>query len=133
MSVLASRRALLGSIAALPALAVAASANLAPALATVNQSPLARVCHRTVARCQWLDVAENVADLSEEDWDIELALQGEVFDRAIAIPSHSIDDLRAKAALALDDLDRFHPESEERDPGQHLIAVVLKEVIALCT
>ena len=100
--------------------------------ATLEQSPLARCCHRTAARWQWLDVHDNVAGMTDEDWKIEAALQNEVFDRAISLPSHSLDDLKAKATLALDDLDRFHPENEGRDPGQRLIAVVLKEVIALC-
>lgn len=48
------------------------------------------------------------------------------------MPSQSLDDLKTKATLALDDLDRNHPESEHCDPGECLIAVVLREVITLC-
>lgn len=119
-----SRRAFIGALAALPAGATTASAVAVPPL-----SELATACIRTAERANWLDVAENVENMTEADWDEEFRRQNKAWARAIEEPSVGITDIAAKAELVRQDLERFHPR--ERDDDFTLLRIVLKEMAAM--
>jgi len=111
VSTQATRRAILGTLAAAPlAAAPGASIALAGEAAPQPLSDLARACVAQAERLAWLDQPENTAGMSEEAHDAEMDRWGAVIQRAIDEPSAGAPDLAAKARLMLDDLDRFHPE-----------------------
>lgn len=124
MSALASRRALLGSITALPALA-------APALAAAP-SDLVMRCDFAIQHGNWIN-RTCVADggWPEEKMGVENDRYWEAFDGAYEQTSATLADALAKARLALHEM-RDAGELENGNPGVMLAADALAEIIALC-
>jgi hypothetical protein len=125
MSALASRRALLGGIAALPALAVPAPA-MAPA-----SSDIVRQCDFAVEQGNWINRVCSAEEWPEEKMSLENGRYWEAFEAAYDQPSATMADVRAKARLALRELGDMG-ELESGDPAVLLAADVLREIIALC-
>ncbi|GJE52532.1 hypothetical protein GOFOIKOB_5605 [Methylobacterium tardum] len=130
----ATRRAALGAILAAPLASVPAEA-IVPA---PGQSDLAHACewasdhwHSISPRCR----AENWDD---DKLDAEMDLYDEVFERALAEPSATLADLKAKARLCLTDFEahafpfRNPEDNSEPDDGTKMVLMVLREVIKLC-
>lgn len=129
MKVHTSRRAALGAILAAPLTS-------APAVAA-RPSDLARACEW--ASDHWLGMqARSQAENWDDDrLDVETDRYYAVFDRALAEPSRTLSDLRAKARLCLTDFEaQVFPfldpaENSEPEDAERMVMTVLREVIAL--
>ncbi|MCJ2012316.1 hypothetical protein [Methylobacterium sp. J-076] len=105
----------------------------APAEDTFTPAPtgLAAACLWAARRRAWIDNALKVSEWSDEEFDAESGKTNAVFTRAINEPSASLREITAKAALALEDFERFsaHP-GLKLDDGGRLVHTVLREVAA---
>lgn len=133
MKALTSRRAALGAILSAPL----GSVSLAAASRREPPSDLASACEW--ASNQWSSLH---ARCRAEDWDddrlnAESELYYAVFDRALAEPSRTLSDLKAKARLCLTDFEaQVFPwldpaENSEPDDAERMVMTVLRELIAL--
>lgn len=122
----ASRRALLGSIAALPALTV-------PAIAVASApSDLTKLCDFAVQHGDWINRAcATEGGWPDEKMAFEMRHYWDAFDQAAEQPSVGLREIQAKARLSLREMEDSG-ELENANPGLALAADVLREVIALC-
>ena len=99
--------------------------------ATPGQPPsdLAAACIERVERARLRGAASR--SWTDEELDAELDLDDAVFRRAIEEPSAGPRDLAGKAALMLDDLNRFRPEHLHPTDDFRLMRVILREAIAM--
>lgn len=126
MSALASRRALLSSIAALPALAAPTFA-----LATAP-SDIVRHCDFAIQHGNWINRSCAVGDgWSDERMNAEGERYWEAFDYVEERSSANLADALAKARLALHEMGDAG-EMKQANPGLKLAADALREIIALC-
>ena len=126
----ASRRGLILGLAALPLTGGAATA--AP------PSDLARACEWAADHWLSFDARCRAENWDDDRLDAESDLFGDVLHRALAEPSRSTADLKAKARLCLVDFEaalfpmRNVEENGEPDDGERMVLTVLREVIELC-
>lgn len=120
-----SRRAMLGGIVALPALAAPASA--APAA----PSDIVKLCDFAIEHYDWINLTAPAENWSDDRLDAENDRFWEAFDGAAGQPSATVQDMQAKARLALHQLDDLG-ELDDADPALLLAVAVLREIIALC-
>ncbi|WP_267422815.1 hypothetical protein [Methylobacterium sp. GC_Met_2] len=125
-----TRRAALGAILAAPLASVPACA--------ARTSDLARSCEWAADHWLGLDARCHAEKWDDDKLDAEADLYNAVFRRALAEPSGSLADLKAKARLCLVDVEaqlfpmRNMAENDEPDEGERMVLTVLQEVIALC-
>lgn len=121
----ASRRSLLCDIAALPVLGGTALAN--------PPSDLARACHWAIEHTAWINDPNSLDDAwSDERLDAELDRVNAIYKRAITEPSQSLSDLKAKAALMLDEIERNYRDFGDPEyDDERLTLTNLRKVIAL--
>ena len=126
-----TRRAALSAILAAPLTGGAVMA--LPSAAAKPQSDLAEACLWAVQHRAWIDDTAAREPWSDDRLDHEISKVDVVFTRAIEEPSVTFQDLAAKAALALEDYERFTAtQGDDHDDGVQIVHTVLREVIKLC-
>ena len=122
MTAPASRRALLCSLAALPALSVGAVAS--------EPSTLAGTCDWAVQHGQWINATCSTQHWEDAKLTEENSRYWQAFDHVAEVPSMGLCDIQAKARLALHEMTDAG-ELENANPGFALVAAVLREITAL--
>jgi hypothetical protein len=93
---------------------------------------LADACLWAIRHRAWADRTASAQDWSDERGDAELNRTNAVFARAIAEPSASLREITAKAALALEDFERFTLRpGHKADDGTRIVHTVLREVVGV--
>lgn len=105
----------------------------APAEDTFAPAPtdLADACRWALRHRAWVDRSLETTDWSDEKFDTETGKTNAVITRAINEPSAQLAEIVAKAALALDDFERFQvTPHRDIDDGTRIVHTVLREVAA---
>ena len=93
---------------------------------------LADACLWAVRHRAWIDGELKASEWSDEKFDVESAKTNAVFTRAINEPSANLREITAKAALALEDFERFHlPPGHDHDDGTRIVHTVLREIVGV--
>ena len=120
----ANRRAILGSLAALPALTI-------PLATAALSSDLVRNAAFAVSHGDWINATAGIENWGDAKLDEEIERYWEAFDQVTARASGGLHEIQAKARLSLREMEDSG-ELENANPGLLLAADVLREVIALC-
>lgn len=106
----------------------------APLAETFPPAPtdLAEACLWAIRHRAWIDRTAAVTDWSDERGDAEAGRTDAVLTRAINEPSTNLREITAKAALALEDFERFslHP-GRTPDDGTRIVHTVLREIVGV--
>ena len=120
----ASRRTLLCGLAAVPALTVLGAALPGP-------STLASTCDWAIQHTYWINATSTLGEgWTDAKMAEEMSLYWQAFDHVAEQPSGGLNDIQAKARLALHEITDAG-ELEYANPGLALAAAVLREIIAL--
>lgn len=93
---------------------------------------LAEACLWAIKHRAWIDGELKASDWSDERFDAESAKTNAVFTRAINEPSANLREITAKAALALEDFERFTLlPGRKLDDGTRIVHTVLREIVGV--
>lgn len=93
---------------------------------------LAEACLWAVRHRAWIDGELKASEWSDEKFDGESAKTNAVFTRAINEPSANLREITAKAALALEDFERFTLlPGRKLDDGTRIVHTVLREIVGV--